>query len=67
MDQCFLPLLYRDGYLGIIYICGLILHLYTTELDNIFINEFPIISIKNNVGKELRNEIDNVKIVILGI
>jgi len=30
------------------------------ELDNIFISEFPIISVKKNIGKELRNEVDNV-------
>lgn len=28
---------------------------YINELDNIFISEFPIISVKNNVGKELSN------------
>lgn len=33
---------------------------YINELDNIFISEFPIIAVKNNVGKELRNEVDNV-------
>jgi len=33
---------------------------YINELDNIFISEFPIISVKNNVGKELRNVVDNI-------
>ncbi|KAF0772383.1 THAP-type domain-containing protein [Aphis craccivora] len=33
---------------------------YINELENIFISEFPIISVKNNVGKELRNVVNNV-------
>lgn len=33
---------------------------YINNLDSIFIDEFPIIAVKTNLGKELRNAMDNI-------
>jgi len=34
---------------------------YINKLDSIFITNFPILTVENNVGKKLKNLIDNVQ------
>ncbi|KAF0718500.1 THAP-type domain-containing protein [Aphis craccivora] len=36
------------------------LYSYVSELDTIFVTNFPTLAIKNEVGKNLKNLVDNV-------